>query len=498
MRKDRQPDTAMAPTGVTAVTPVLDRPLYVDMDGTLLATDLLWELIVLLIKINPALLLRAPFWLLKGKAFFKQQLASHLPLDAALLPYNESVIAFLARERRRGRHIILATASDRLAAERVARHVGVFSDVLASDGRSNLAGRVKLSAILRHADGMAFDYIGNSLTDLPICQKASTAFLVRPSRRTLSEVGRTSNVGEVLAFRPPALRALLRTLRVHQWAKNALLIVPLLLAHKILDLDRLLQALFAFLAFSLAASAVYILNDLLDLSSDRRHPDKRFRPLAAGLLPIPVAFAMLPLALMAAGAIATVLLPASFTAILLLYLVTTTAYSVALKRIAILDVLVLAGLYTMRVLAGAVATQVPVSPWFLAFSMFFFLSLAFVKRYAELRLPRADGDKQEYLLARGYLVGDADLLRSTGAASGYLAVAVFAFYINSPEVHTLYSRPTVLWLIGPLLLYWISRVWFLAHRGCLHSDPVVFALTDRASYVLAALVAALLLGASLT
>jgi 4-hydroxybenzoate polyprenyltransferase len=467
------------------------------MDGTLLATDVLWELLILALRTRPALLVRLPFWLLKGKAFVKRQLASRLTVHPALLPYHQPVIAFLTRERRAGRAIVLATASDRLVAEPVARHVGLFSTVLASDGRINLSGQTKLSAILQHADGAAFDYIGNSSSDLPIWRHASRALLVGPSRRLRIQAGQAATVENILCPRPPLLAGLVRTLRVHQWSKNVLLLVPLLLAHQVTDLDRVLRALLAFVAFSLAASAVYVVNDLLDLESDRQHPQKRWRPLAAGRVTIPAAVAMVPLAIGASGVIAITMLPGLFTGILGLYLGATTAYSLFLKRVAILDVLVLAGLYTLRVLAGAVATQVSVSPWFLAFSMFFFLSLAFVKRYAELRRAGGNGEGPAYLLARGYIVGDVDLLRSVGAASGYLAIAVLALYINSPEVHRLYGQPAWLWLIGPLLLYWITRVWFLAHRGRLDGDPVVFALTDVPSYVLAGLVGAILMMAAL-
>jgi 4-hydroxybenzoate polyprenyltransferase len=313
----------------------------------------------------------------------------------------------------------------------------------------------------------------------------------------LIQAGRTSTIEDVLCVRPPLLAILARTLRVHQWVKNALLLVPLLLAHQVTDVERVVKALVAFLAFSVAASAVYIVNDLLDLESDRQHRHKRLRPLAAGRVPIPVALAMVPAALALSFVITAVVLPALFGGILVLYLGATTAYSFALKRIAILDVLVLAGLYALRVLAGAVATHVPVSPWFLAFSMFFFLSLAFVKRYAELRLAESEGGGQDYLLARGYLVGDLDLVRSVGTTSGYLAVAVFALYISSPEVHILYRAPGALWLIGPILLYWVTRAWFLAHRGRMHGDPVVFALTDRPSYVMAGLVITVLVVAAL-
>ncbi len=473
-------------------------PLYVDMDGTLLATDALWELFVRLVKSEPVLLLQVPLWLMRGKAFFKRKLASHISLNPALLPYHEPVIAFLTRERQKGREIILATASDQQVAESVARYVGLFTAVLASDGTVNLAGHAKLSAIQQHANGVAFDYVGNSRTDLAIWEHASRAILVQPSRSTLRKAGQTSSIDAVLCPRPPFLSVFLRTLRVHQWSKNALLVVPLLLAHKVSDPARLISAMLAFIAFSLAASGVYIVNDLLDLENDRQHPTKRSRPLAAGLLPIPFAIATAALAIVLSFGIAGVLLPPLFVGMLLLYQVTTMAYSFVLKRIAVLDVFVLAGLYTMRVLAGAVAVDVPASPWFLAFSTFLFLSLALVKRYAELQLAEQNGGTEGFLAARGYQPGDLDLLSSVGTASGYVAVAVFALYINSSDVHVLYRRPAVLWLIAPLILYWITRVWLLAHRGRMHSDPVVFAFTDRTSYVLAALVAMLLVVASLT
>jgi 4-hydroxybenzoate polyprenyltransferase len=497
MSKDSKTEAGVMSHTVAPLPERIRRPLYVDMDGTVLATDVLWEMLIRLMRTRPWLLIRAPFWLIKGKAFFKRQLVSHITLNPALLPYHEPVIDYLNRERRKGREVILATASDREVATSVANHLDLFSGVLASDGIVNLAGHAKLSAILVHADGADFDYMGNSWPDLPIWQQASRAILVKPSRRLLAKTGRTSSVEAVLGARLPFLRVFFRTLRVHQWSKNVLLLVPLLLAHKITDSSRLVSAVLGFVAFSLAASGVYILNDLLDLESDRQHPTKRARPLAAGLLPIPIALATSFVAIASSVGIAGVLLPTLFAGVLLIYLATTMAYSFALKRIAILDVIVLAGLYTIRVIAGAVATDVPASPWFLAFSTFLFLSLAFVKRYGELRLAGNRGGDAGFLEARGYQPGDLDLLRSVGASSGYVAVAVFALYINSGDVHLLYARPAALWLIGPLILYWITRVWLLAHRGRMHSDPVVFAFTDRTSYLIAVLVAILLLVASL-
>jgi 4-hydroxybenzoate polyprenyltransferase len=488
----------MSPNAVTGFKAGSSTPLYVDMDGTLLATDILWEMLVLLAKNRPMLLLRAPFWLIKGKAYFKRQLASHVVINPAGLPYREPVLSFLTEERQKGRNLILATASDSMVAQSVARHVGLFSTVLASDGAVNLAGDAKLRAILRHADGVGFDYAGDSWVDLPIWRQASHAIVVEPSRRLLKKVDQESTIQTVLAPRRRSIGVYLRLLRVQQWSKNVLLFVPLLLAHQFMDHRRLLSALLAFVAFSLGASAVYIVNDLLDLESDRQHPHKRSRPLAAGLVPIPTALTIALLAVTASFGIAVAFLPWLFVGIMLLYQATAAAYTFAFKRIAILDVLILAGLYTARVLAGAVATDVRVSHWFLAFALFFFMSLAIVKRYSELGLVGGNGGTEGFLAARGYEPGDRDFIGSIGAASAYVAVAVFALYISSPDVHLLYQRPSALWLIIPILLYWVTRTWFLAHRGKMHGDPVVFALTDRTSYLLAVLIASILLIASLT
>jgi 4-hydroxybenzoate polyprenyltransferase len=483
-------------TTTTADTSRSARPLCVDMDGTLLATDLLWESLLVVLKTRPLLLLKVPFWLLKGRAFLKRQLASHVTLNPSLLPYDQPVLDFLAQEHVCGRELVLATASDRILAERVADHLGLFSAVLASDGVTNLKGSSKLDSIRRHLDGEAFDYLGNSTADLPIWRHATRALLARPSRALVREARRVATVDKV--FWPAASRVdiLARALRVHQWSKNALLPVPLLLAHQATDVDRLGAVVIAMGAFSLVASAMYLVNDLLDLEGDRQHPQKHQRPLACGLLSIPGGLSIASVALVAALAASALLLPVAFLGALMLYAGTTMAYSVAAKRIAIVDVLVLAGLYTLRVVAGAAATDVRISPWFLAFLMFFFLSLAFVKRYTELALAERGDRSPAFLAARGYLPGDLDLVRSVGPASGCLAVAVLALYINSPEVHILYRQPATLWLVCPLLLYWITRVWLIAQRAQMPGDPVVFALRDRTSYVLAGLIGGILVAAT--
>ena len=289
--------------------------------------------------------------------------------------------------------------------------------------------------------------------------------------------------------------SLVQALRVHQWIKNILVFVPVLMAHRILDVREILLAGYAFIAWCFCASAVYLLNDLLDLDTDRNHPRKKHRPLAARAMGTKTAWALIPLLLGSGLVIAIVLLPPSFLVALILYIALTTAYSFGLKQLLIVDVLMLASLYALRVLSGGYATGIVVSPWLLGFSMFLFLSLAFVKRYTEL--SGSDGENRIGPTRRGYTTQDMELLKVVGPASGYLAVLVMALYINSKEVSALYRKPTILWLIGPLLLYWITRVWLLAHRGQMDDDPIVFTVKDPTSYVVGALIAAVIIAATL-
>jgi 4-hydroxybenzoate polyprenyltransferase len=287
--------------------------------------------------------------------------------------------------------------------------------------------------------------------------------------------------------------AVLRAVRAHQWVKNLLVFVPILLDHRLFERDVMMRGLIAFVAFCLAASGGYVLNDLMDLEADRHHPAKRDRPFASSTLPVAVGMALAPLLLVASIVIGATRLPREFLALLLLYIVMTTAYSSYLKRIAVLDVLLLAGLYTLRVLAGVAASGVRFSTWLLAFAMFLFLSLAFLKRHAEL-LALAP-DQPVSLRRRGYLAGDVQWLGTMGSASGYLAVLVLALYLNSDEVVRLYRKPAVLFLVCPLLLFWTGRMWLLAHRGQIHEDPIVASARDPASYIVAALVGLVLFAA---
>jgi len=458
--------------------------LAVDLDGTLIRGDVLWESVVLLARTRPHLLLLLPLWLLHGKAYFKAGIAKLAAPDPAGLPYREEVIFFVRSERRRGRRVVLATATHEVAAQRIANHLDLFDEVLATSDDQNLSGKTKAASLQARCGDRGFDYVGDSLVDLPVFRAARRSILVSPGIGLRRRAGDLGNVDRVLGQRRLSGRTLLQAIRVHQWSKNLLLGTALVASHRFTDLRALTHLAIAFVAFSLAASAVYVTNDLLDLESDRKHPKKRLRPLASGELTIPAGLALVAACLGGSIALSLALLPRSFQLWLLVYWVVTSWYSLDLKRRLLLDVIALAGLYTVRILAGGAAVSVIVSQWLLAFSMFIFMSLAFAKRYVEAVGTQSDPNGK--LAGRGYWSSDADLIRVVGPASGLMSVLVLALYINSPDVRLLYSRPEALWLLCPLLIYWITRVWFLAHRGLLHEDPVLFALRDWRSYGVAA------------
>jgi len=468
----------------------LEAPLCVDLDGALLASDLLWESLAVMVRKRPASIGRMPMWLLRGKAYFKSRVAEHALPDVTLLPYREDVLAYLKRELGEGRRIVLTTGADRRGAEKIAEHLQLFSSIIASDGQSNVTGSRKVAAIRRHTEGGEFDYIGDSRVDRPVWRAARRAMLVEPSRRLLRKAEREASVEHVFPKRHGTLKSALSALRVHQWVKNVLLFVPLVLAHRIGDLDLLVRVGWAFVAFSLCASAVYVANDFLDLEHDRRHPVKRHRPFAAGKLPIASAAVLAPALLLVGVALASLTQPALFVALLALYVVVSNGYSLFLKRIVIVDVMILAGLYTLRVISGGASAGVTLSPWLLAFSLFLFFSLAFAKRYSELELGQGGGEKTPG--GRGYRADDLPIIRAIGPASGVTSVLILALYINGEAVATLYRNPAALWPAAPLALFWITRIWFLAHRGVLTDDPIVFTLKDPVSYIVGGAIGLLL------
>lgn len=473
--------------------PPVNYPVVVDLDGTLLRSDILWESIASLIRSRPWYLLVLPLWLLKGRSFLKRQLASLCRLRVEHLPFNQQLLTWLAARRRAGNQVILATGSDESVAKRVSDFLGLFDAVHASRAGLNLAGRTKYE-FLQKAIHHPFAYVGNAKEDLAIWREAGWVGVVNPSfgvRRAI-KAGRL-RPHLLLIDRPPLLKNLAGAIRVGQWSKNLLLFVPLVLGHKLWDLSRLSSVLLAFLAFSLTASALYLLNDLADLYSDRLHPAKRTRPMAAGHVPIWMPLFMVP-ALAVAGVAIAVQVGGPFLYWLVLYSALAVSYVLLLRGSLLVDVIGLALLYTVRLWAGGAAGRVQVSAWLAAFGFFMFTSLAFLKRYSELLLL---GKCNAEVSGRAYDGQDLEMLRSFGVASGFLACLVSALYINSDAVTGLYARPVVLWLLVPTFVYWVSRVWLLAGRGLVGQDPVAFALTDKTTLALGVWVFVVLLAAGM-
>jgi len=489
-RGERLPQSISSPIAQPQAPIEALRPLCVDLDGTLVKSDTLIDSLLALLRTHPALAFKLPGRLLRGKAAFKAFITASVSLDVAHLPYNRTLLQFLHKERARGRDLYLTTGADLALARRVAAHLGIFTDVLGSDGTTNLTGSKKLLSLRSRLDSGAFDYVGNDTPDLPLLAHATLPMVANPSLGLRIRL-RARGIRPAHEFleRRSALQSLLKAVRLHQWAKNLLIFVPLLLSHA-LSAGKLLMAMAAFCCFSLTASSAYIVNDLLDIEADRRHPRKRLRPFASGDLS---AFAGILIAaiFLFVGLVGGQLLPGGFYAWLLVYLATTLAYSLYLKRIALVDVLALSGLYILRLLAGGAVTQTPISHWLAGFSMFLFLSLAIVKRFAELENLRASNSSPRN--ERGYLLADLAQLRSFGTASAYAAVVVFAIYISGADVVKLYRQPRLLWLIVPFMILWLNRVWLLASRGELDEDPVAFALTDRMSQLIGVAVAAIAL-----
>ncbi len=464
-------------------------PLCVDLDGTLIDTDLLMESALALVSRNPLQGFAVLKWLTGGKAQLKEEIAQRVTMDMSLLPYNEEFLGYLKQEHASGREIVLATATHRLLAEQVAAHLGIFSRVLATENGNNLSGERKRERLVEEFGEKQFDYAANDFVDLSVWSRARKVILVNPASGLEDKVREVAEVAQVFPARRSSLNDYIKALRPHQWAKNMLIFIPALAGHAIADIGTLTNTLIGLISFCLCASSVYVANDLSDLEADRSHAKKRYRPFASGALPIGHGLIMAPL-LLAAGFLFAAFLPGWFFVILCGYLFTTVAYTLDIKRRVIVDVLVLAILYTFRLLAGSAATGIDLSTWLLAFSMFFFLSLALVKRYSELAAVSASGDQKAR--GRAYRVDDLPLVLSLGTTSGYMAVLVLALYVSSNDILAMYRTPAVLWGLCILLLYWVSRTWMLTHRGKMNQDPVVFALTDRISLLVGGLSAVLI------
>jgi 4-hydroxybenzoate polyprenyltransferase len=466
------------------------KPLVADLDGTLIQTDLLIESAITLLKSNFFFIFIFPIWLLKGKANLKHEIASRINLNATLLPYNQEFLDYLNTEYTNGREITLATASNQKLAEAVSDYLSIFKNVIASNKSLNLSGKNKREKLESLFGNNGFVYAGNGMVDLDVWAGADSAILVNPGRGVHNAI-KCLNV-DFTIFNNRAknpLKHYLKAMRLHQWLKNILIFIPLLLAHRFNDLLLLQQAVVGFISFGFCASSVYLLNDLLDLHEDRQHPTKKFRPFASGSISIVNGIMLIPVLLLTSFSLA-MLLPHDFILVLIIYYVLTVIYSVYIKKSAPIDVLTLAVLYTIRIIAGSAAVSIMPSFWLLAFSMFLFLSLALIKRFTELLLIKHH--EQTKTLGRGYNTTDLDMLSQFGSSSAYMSVLILALYINSSEVQALYTKPELIWLLCPIVLYLVTRLWLLARRNLVDEDPVIFVIRDHQSQFLAMIAAVLL------
>lgn len=480
-----------APRGVStdSASPFVAKapPLCVDLDGTLLKTDTLWETAIAQLKARPWICLLLPAWLLRGRAYLKQKLANGAKVDWASLPYTAELVDRLRDARAAGREVILVSACDRTVAEAVAQHLGVFTDVIASDGKTNLKGRAKARLLAERFGVGGFDYAGNEEADFPVWAVARERWAVNAPpwvARKLATEDRPMVALSPLVRKP---KSVIRALRCYQWCKNALVFVPVITAHAYLNRQAVTGATLMLIAWCLVASGIYVTNDLLDLEADRRHPTKRLRPFASGDLPLLFGIILGPLLLLAGTVVASAISWACGVAIVS-YIAVSTAYSFHLKKRSLVDVFTLAFLFTIRVVGGGYASGYPATIWLLAFTIFLFLGLAFLKRCSELVRIQALGRK--HMGSRGYGVVDLPILQMFGVASAFVAIVVFALYVNSTVAVAQYAWPGALWGVAPCLLLWLCRLWLATARGEMHDDPIVYSMKDWVSWMVGACVLA--------
>jgi len=468
--------------------------IVVDLDGTLTFSDTLYESIIALFRNKPFLIFNLPLWLAKGIAYLKLKVAENCVLNVESLPYNLRLINWLKEQKANGKKIILCTGANVQIAKAIAANLNLFSDVIASDENTNLTNVNKRDVLQERFGVRGYDYVGNSKADLEVWSSALHGIVVNDSISFQHKVMQVTSVSRTFSSESVSILDWGKAIRLHQWLKNLLLFVPLLATHHLINIQSFVTLMIAFVSFSLCASSIYIINDLLDLESDRSHPLKRYRPFASAKLPILMGLMIAPL-LIFSSILLGMIVGKNFLAILLLYFILAAAYSIAIKRIVLVDCLTLATLYTIRIIAGAIALSLSLSFWLLSFSVFIFFSLALVKRYAELmtqlKASKSGAD------GRGYTIQDKPLLQIFGVSSGYISTLVIALYMRSEEVMTLYRHPKVIWFVLPALLFWISWMWYKASIGKMQEDPIIFAINDKASVLVALFIAILYVFASI-
>jgi len=452
-------------------------PVVVDLDGTLIFTDILYESLIKCLKTKFWVVLMLPFWLLKGKAYLKAKIANYVKIDVETLPYNRPLITWLKKEKKGGRKIFLSTASDRSVALKISSHLNLFTDVFASDGVKNLTGKTKATFLCEHFGEKKFVYAGNENPDLYVWAKSYSGIVVSKSKRLIDKAKSLTKI-DLIAPPQVTLKSWVKLLRVHQWVKNLLLFAPMLAAHQINQIGNWQTLILAFFSFCLCASCIYIINDLFDLESDRLNSYKANRAFASGQISVIKGLMIAPILLLFSLLLGKYINDYFFTWIII-YFVAALSYSLILKKLVIIDCLTLAILYTLRLLAGGAAIDVKLSTWLLTFSIFLFLSLAFIKRYTELKELSSINNKKAH--GRGYLTSDTKLIKQTGLILGYISVLVLALYLNSETAIKLYKNPEFIWGAIPALLIWINWMWLQSHRGNMHQDPILFAIKDKFS-----------------
>ncbi|MDT3740591.1 MAG: UbiA family prenyltransferase [Candidatus Kapabacteria bacterium] len=471
-----------------------DIPLCVDLDGTLLKTDLLYESVIYLLKKNFFYIFLLPVWILKGRYFLKFKLLEYVSPTISSMPFNDDVIEFVKSEREKGRKIVLVTASAQPLADKAADFTGLFDEVLASKDGTNLLGSEKAKLLKEKYGYKKFDYIGDSPKDLQVWENSDIAHIVSTDKSLIAAVNKTTKTGRIFQHKVNKLKVIIKQIRVHQWIKNLLIFLPPLLAHKIIIGDYI-SAIWAFFAFSFIASGIYVINDLADIESDRNHSGKKNRPAASGQISILACIKLIPLLLIAGFVISLLTLDMEFTLILLAYMIITIMYSFKLKKIYLLDMITLSMLYSIRLISGGIASDTILSPWLFSFSLFIFLSMGAMKRYTELLVLSVDNKTKTR--GRDYYVEDIPLITTIGISAGIVSTLIFTLYIDNPDVMVLYNTPFYLYFITPVVLYWILRMWFITHRGLMNDDPIVFALKDKVSYIVAVIIFVIAYGATL-
>ncbi len=450
--------------------------IYVDLDGTLIKTDILYESALLLVKQNFIYLFIMPFWLLKGKSNLKYKVSALVDINTQTLPYNETFLKYLKDQKQLGRKLILATATTEKYAQAIADYLGIFSQIIASTENQNISGKVKLDIIKSHSK--EFSYAGNAAIDLVIFSHAKESIIVNPTWGLKRKLPLIDNIFQIFENDNNLGWAAFKTIRIYQWVKNSLIFVPLLMSQQFYNIDAVQNVIIAFISFSFLASATYIINDLIDIPNDRMHVRKKNRPLASGMLSIPVAI-LIAIVLFGSSFIIALYINMAFIYGLLFYLVLTLLYSFKLKGYILMDTISLSLLYTTRIFVGALVINIMPSVWLIAFSMFMFLSLALVKRCSELQTLVVENKNRTP--GRDYTVSDTYVLANMGVTSGFVSILVVALYLNDAESISQYTYPEILWIICPLLLYWIGRMWIKTFRDEMHDDPIVFTIKDKGS-----------------